>query len=330
MFRKPISVPLAWLFGCLVVTSAFASDAGQRKKETLLQPFVFDKTASTSLDCTGAPLLTCGAHVDSTTIGAANHVSQYGCVSFDESGGEVVYRFELDSHTEVDLRLIGMNADLDLFLLADCDASACLRSSASVSSERIVACLPPGSYVVVVDGFSGQSSNFQLVYDCTPCVPCAPEVTNDTCGTALKIPSHGQTQILTGSTCCARDDTHGDSCTGFLAFGLDVAYRLDLPPGCSIEATLRDGVDGKDMDLSIYMVSSCLDPRGTCVAGSDANSVGPESFSFTSVAGGTYYLMVDAFGNQVCGDYELEIAFTNCSLVSIEAHPWSHVKQLYR
>jgi len=214
--------------------------------------------------------------------------------------------------------------------LSACDANACVRSSASVSSERIVACMAPGTYYLVVDGFSGQASDFQLEYDCAPCTPCAPAVSNDTCGAAMKIPSHGETQILTGSTCCGRDDYHGDSCTGFLALGLDVSYRLDLPPGCSIEATLRDGSDGKAMDLSIYMVSSCFDPRGTCVAGSDSSTLGAESFSFSSDEGGSYYLMIDSFGNQNCGDYELEISFTNCSVVSVDEKQWSHIKQLYR
>ena len=34
--------------------------------------------------------------------------------------------------------------------------------------------------------------------------------------------------------------------------------------------------------------------------------------------------------NQTCGDYELEIEFVNCALVSVEEKQWSHVKQLYR
>jgi hypothetical protein len=306
-----------------------AADAGQNKKQTLLQAPT-TRISSQTLDCAAAPLLSCGASIDSTTVGALNNVSQYGCVAFDESGGEVVYRLELQNHTEIDLRLTGMTADLDLFLLSDCDPTACLRSSASVSSERIVACMPPGEYLIAVDGFDGQSSAFALEVDCTPCLPCAPTVSNDGCGSATKIASHGETQILSGSTCCANDSSHGNACSGFLALGLDVAYRLDLPPGCSIEATLRDGVDGKDMDLSIYMATSCADLQASCVAGSDANAIGDESFSYTSADGGTYYLIVDSFGNQSCGDYELEVSFTNCSLVPVESHDWTQVKQLYR
>lgn len=329
MFRQTLTMSLTWVLCTLSVSSALATDPGQSKKQTLLQPQAMS-IASGTLDCSGAPLLSCGTSLDSTTVGASNSVSHYGCVAFDESGGEVVYRLELETHTEIDLRLSGMTADLDLFVLSDCDANACLRSSASVSSERIIACLAPGTYTVVVDGFAGQSSAFHLEMDCSPCEPCSPAVSNDGCGSALKIPSHGETQVLRGSTCCANDSSHGNSCSGFLSLGLDVAYRLDLPPGCTIDATLRDGIDGKDLDLSVYMGTSCSDLQATCVAGSDTNMVGPESFSYTSATGGTYYLVVDSFGNQSCGDYELEITFSNCSLVEIESRQWTHVKQLYR
>jgi hypothetical protein len=329
MSRRFQSLSLAGALCFLTLSSALAADAVHNKKQTLLQAST-PTIAAGALDCAQAPVLFCGARIDSTTVGATNSVSHYGCVAFDESGGEAVYRLELSTHTEIDLRLSGMSADLDLFVLAACDAGACLRSSASVSSERIIACMPPGDYIVVVDGFAGQSSDFHLEFDCTPCVPCAPAVSNDGCGSALKIASHGETQILSGSTCCANDSSHGNSCSGFPALGLDVAYRLDLPPGCAIEATLRDGSDGKDLDLSIYMATSCADLQGTCVAGSDTNAVGAESFSYSSITGGTYYLIVDSFGNQTCGDYELEIFFTNCSLVSVESRQWTHVKQLYR
>ena len=327
MSRKIIVMLMACALG--ISPNAFAADPGQAKKQTLLRPSSL-RMASESLDCSNAPTLSCGTAVDSTTVGVANNVTGYGCVEFDESGGEVVYRLELTSYTEVDLRLTGMSADLDLFLLSACNPGACSRSSTGVSSERIVACLEPGTYYVVVDGFSGNSSDFHLEYDCAPCTPCSPAVDNDTCGSAPKIPSHGESQFLQGSTCCASDDYHGDACTGFLALGLDVSYRLDLPPGCSIQATLRDGSDGKAMDLSLYLVSSCQDPGGTCVAGSDSNTLGSESFNFSSELGGTYYLMIDSFGNQTCGDYELEIEFVNCALVSVEEKQWSHVKQLYR
>jgi hypothetical protein len=329
MSRNLIAMPLAWLLTTSLTSSLLAADIGQQKKNLLLNPAP-QKLSTETLTCDNAPLLQCGAVVDSSNAGASNAVSQYGCVTFDESGGEVVYRLELTSFTEVDLRLTGMTADLDMFLLSACDASSCMRSSTGVSSERIVACIAPGTYYLVVDGFAGQTSDFRPEMFCTPCTPCAPAVPNDDCGAATKIPSYGETQILTGSTCCARDDYHGDSCTGFLALGLDVSYRVDLPPGCSIAATLRDGADGKNMDLSVYLVSSCFDPRGSCVAGSDSNTIGAESFSYTSEEGGSYYLMVDSFGNQSCGDYELEITFSACSSVAVDEKQWSHVKQLYR
>jgi len=325
MFRTrlvPLLLVAAWL-----VPGRAASSAD--KKATLSRPRGLP-TVTGSVECAAVRNLFCGQTVDSTTVGLGSRIVAYGCVGYDESGGEVIYRVTLSAQTEVQVALAGMREDLDLFLLGDCDPGRCLGASTGVASEQISVCLPAGTYYVVVDGFAGASSAFTLTLDCRPCSPCTPAAPNDTCADALLVSSRSPLLTLVGSTCCAADDYSDGSCTGYSSLGKDVVYQIAMAPGCRIEVTLRDGPDGRSLDRSVYLVTSCSDPRGSCVAGSDRGITEAESFSYQSNAGGTYYLIVDSFENETCGDYELEVRQTNCAVVDVERRAWQQIKSLYR
>lgn len=283
-----------------------------------------------AIECSRAKPLTCGLAADSSNVGVPSQVSYYGCSEYEESGGEVLYRIVLQSYSEVTLRLEGLQADLDLFLLAGCSTNACIGSSTGVSVETLSACLAAGTYYVAVDGFRGGASTFRLTMSCAPCVPCTPSVENDTCEAATPVQEHFGVFRATGNTRCAKDDYTDGSCTGFSSLGKDVAYRIVMPPGCSIRATLRDGADGVPLDRSMYLATSCADARNTCVAGSDMGVESVESFTYATAAGGIYYLIVDSFGNGTSGDYDLLIELTNCSVVPVATPTWGHVKSFYR
>lgn len=323
-----ILAPLWLLAGLALATpSLAASDPGLAKKAASR----FAKSQRTgSVDCAAARPLDCGAMHDSTNIGLANQTSGYGCADYDETGGEVVYRFTVATPTQVTVHLSGLSGDLDLFLLAGCDAGDCIAASTGVSDETIVRCLDAGTYHLVVDGYSGAASNFQLQLDCGACGPCGPDALADMCTSAASIPSHVSPYVITGDTHCAHDDYHDSGCTGYSSLGRDLAYRIVMPPGCIVQAVLRDGSDGVTLDRALYLVESCDDPVDTCVAGSDAGIDVEESITYQSAGGGIYYLIVDAFGLDASGDFVLEVQQTNCSVVGIENRTWQDVKRLYR
>jgi hypothetical protein len=318
---------LGLLVAALLPSAAGAAGAAA-KKLSAASPVRFHSIQA--LDCSNAPALVCGQSVDSTTVGLPDRRADYGCVPYVESGGEVVYRIDVTATTEVDIELGGLAADLDLFLLEGCDAGACAGASTGVSVERLRRCLAPGTYFVIVDGFAGAASPFRLSVACQPCAPCSPAVTHDTCDQAIAVPTHPPIFRHRGDTRCARDDYSDGTCTGYSSLGHDVAYRLSMPPGCRVQVTVRDGSDGIGLDLALYLATSCDDARGTCVAGADRNLTGEESFTYESATGGTYFLVVDSFGNGTSGDYELEIVQTNCSVVGVQDATWQQVKRLYR
>ena len=320
--------PLWLLVGITLVAPALAtSDPGASKKAA---PRLAKQQRTGNVDCAAARALECGAVLDSTTIGLVNGTSNYGCADYDETGGEVVVRFTLAAPAQVTIHLSGLASDLDLFLLAGCDASGCIAASTGVSDETIVRCLEAGTYHLVVDGYHGAASAFRLQLDCGPCGPCGPDALADLCSMAALIPGNRSPYVISGNTRCAHDDYHDSGCTGYSSLGRDLAYRIVMPPGCIMQAFLRDGPDGVTLDRSLFLVESCDDPAGTCVAGSDAGIEVEESITYQSAAGGIYYLIVDAFGLDASGDFVLEVRQTNCSVVGIESRTWQEVKRLYR
>ena len=319
---------LLYLAVAVLLASASNAEPLSGKKRTLLRSSKSRETAAFEPD--QARTLACGGIADSTNSAAPNRMDAYACAEFDESGGEVLYRIVLGTYAELYLILDELQDDLDLFLLGANRSDACLAASTGVSSEQIRLCLAPGTYYAVVDGFSGAVSSFRLRLDCTACKPCTPVVDNDTCDRAIPLLPRDVATRVVGSTRCATDDYSGGMCTGFTSAGRDVVYRVSMPPGCAVRVTLRDGGDGVPLDRAVYLASSCADMLGTCVAGSDRGVAEEESFTYDSADGGIYYLVVDSFGTDTGGDFELEILQTNCSVIGVESRSWEQLKSLYR
>jgi hypothetical protein len=122
-------------------------------------------TAQGALDCSNAQLLQCPGAVSGNTIDLPNNVTTYGCVGWNESGGEQVWLFVLSEPRVVTLTLATpMGCDLDVFMLSACDPAACVKSN----NFTITGLIPPGSYYIVVDGFNGAACAYTLTTACDP------------------------------------------------------------------------------------------------------------------------------------------------------------------
>ncbi|MFH1864931.1 MAG: hypothetical protein ABIK85_03535 [Candidatus Eisenbacteria bacterium] len=148
-------------------------------------------------------------------------------------------------------------------------------------------------------GRDGADHYFDAV--CIGSPPSPP--TNDTCAGAIHIPCGPFT--ITGSLEFANNDYDPGSggCTGYSAAGSDLVYYATLGAGDVLTVTMT--TDG--FDDSIYLITDCGDPAGSCVAGDDAYPDG-STFTFTATAGGTYYLVADAYSGQ--GDFTLTGSIT--------------------
>jgi len=128
------------------------------------------------LVCDNAIPFPCGETFAGNNTGAPSLVTTYSCVSWNESGGEVVYELVLDGTYDVTATLSGMTCDLDVFLLSDCDEALCIDyGNTSFSLE-----LNAGTYYVVVDGYNGAACAYDLTITCEE-PPPPPEDPGSTC-----------------------------------------------------------------------------------------------------------------------------------------------------
>ncbi|MCO4769307.1 MAG: hypothetical protein KDA24_04700 [Deltaproteobacteria bacterium] len=99
--------------------------------------------------------------------GSTNNVALYGCIAWDESGPEYTYSYTAAATgtATVDLSVTGwLNfSDLDVFVLdgsaASCDPLNCVAYGDSTASWAVTA---GSTWFIVVDGFLGDTSNYDL------------------------------------------------------------------------------------------------------------------------------------------------------------------------
>ena len=171
----------------------------------------------------------------------------YGCNGFDYSGSEVVYTFTPAADGDYAVELSNMTADADVVILQACDPSGCLAASTSASSstDSLTATLTGGvDYWIVVDGYDGAQTGFDLVVACGVCTdddldgfcveddcddgdpsvwPGAPEtcgdgVDQDCSGADLPCPSlcDPSTEVEFGTSCYYLDGSRGLCDPGFI------------------------------------------------------------------------------------------------------------------
>ena len=106
--------------------------------------------------------------VGGTTVDAASTIQQYDCdPALDESGGEVLYRFELDATARVTAWVEGDNGtvDIDVHLLEGLDVVDGTAVGCAARGNRIAeATLDAGEHWIAVDTFNGdaQAGSFVL------------------------------------------------------------------------------------------------------------------------------------------------------------------------
>ncbi|HEY5926173.1 MAG TPA: PPC domain-containing protein [Kofleriaceae bacterium] len=142
---------------------------------------------------------------------------------------------------------------------------------------------------------------------------CVTPPTNDTCATAtaltLGTPVMGNTA---GGGRNYNMGLEGATCTDFPQPGSDVAYSVALTAGQVVTVTLS-GVQAT-YDAAVALVGpgapTICDamPITTCVAGADAMFDGQnETFMFTVVTAGTYYVIVDSYSTSEAGSFTLTV-----------------------
>jgi hypothetical protein len=123
--------------------------------------------------CTQVATLTCGQVIASANDagGSTGTHSTYGCGSGSWSGSEIAYAFSTPVDETVTLGLTGVGADLDLFVLGSsaCDGTGAVTCSTNPDASEEWVTFSAGAgvvYTVVVEGWNGAASGFQLTAQC--------------------------------------------------------------------------------------------------------------------------------------------------------------------
>lgn len=154
---------------------------------------------------------------------------------------------------------------------------------------------------------------------------------NDTCEGALD----NGFELMPGAFTYMTDNTEANadyplatgSCTGYSASGNDVVYYVCLDQGDVLDVSMQCG-----FDASLYLISDCADPYGTCLAGAD-NTVSEgleEIIGFVAPYDGMFYVVVSAYGS---GTGPIEVFGTNYGdgcVVATESTTFDGLKSLYR
>jgi hypothetical protein len=147
-----------------------ASD--QDASETDASDFDASDTDANGPFCRDAIPLRCGDRLShSTSIqGDADLWPSYACTARAEPAPEVVYALEAEARCQVGVRLSELEADIDLFLVDDCERSCSKVSSTPLdlqALETIAFNAESGrAYNVVVDGYDEEGGSYDLAVDC--------------------------------------------------------------------------------------------------------------------------------------------------------------------
>lgn len=146
------------------------------------------------LDCSGAVEVEIGTPLYGTNIGAPNNVSSYSCSTWNESGGEVVYRVTFPAGVLWEVNLLTNGCDLDLAVLDQCDEDlGCL----GVLDNGVMVTQPlPGEFYFVVDGYNGASCDFEITFLTEPYVPPTGEI-DDFCPSVHEVTG----SVFWGNSC---------------------------------------------------------------------------------------------------------------------------------
>ena len=140
------------------------------------------------LDCSGAIDLGCihSALVSGDTSDSINTADTYRCTTWPETGPEHVYIIHPDVTCDIDAELRMYTADLDLFILTDCDESTCVAFG-NVAVTHLSAA--PGTYYIVVDGYERAAGSYTLYIRSCCSVTSTPTTTPTPMPSSTAIPA---------------------------------------------------------------------------------------------------------------------------------------------
>jgi murein DD-endopeptidase MepM/ murein hydrolase activator NlpD len=185
------------------------------------------------------------------------------------------YTFTTAGPTSFALSLTGLAADADVSLLNSAGTEIAHSNNSGSTAEAInVANLAAGTYYVQVHPYLSAATNYSLGLSAAPVAPPPPDLAGNTLATARA--------VTLGPTTSSYNDFVGPADTNdYYKFTTTAATHLALH------------LTGLTDDADVYL----LNAGGTEVAHSYNFGSAPEAIDVASLAAGTYYVQVHAYGS---------------------------------
>ncbi|MEE2830688.1 MAG: hypothetical protein VX498_15990 [Myxococcota bacterium] len=234
----------------------------------------------------------CGTSTTGDTNDGSNDADSYSCSIWDASGPELVFAFAATTTGDVTAALSAFQEgeDLDLYILDDdgngVDPNACISYGNLATTFAATA---GQDYYIVVDGYYGDAGTFSL--DVTCAESSTPAIYDDmaTCETTSS-----------DNTNNGSSNVQSYSCSSWDASGPEIVYAFSSIESSNVTASLASIEAGQDLDLYI------LEDSGNGVDPSACLTFGDTEATWTSSAGGDYFIVVDGY-NGAAGSFNLEL-----------------------
>lgn len=119
--------------------------------------------------------------------------------------------------------------------------------------------------------------------------------------------------------------TSPGSCTGYSHNGRDLVWVVDLSQGDAVTATMTTQGEWDD---TLFLITDCANPQGSCVAGDNAIPDGSSlSYTRTSAGTGRYYLIASGYAS---GSGAFTLTGQIGPGTSVGEMSWGRVKAAYR
>ncbi|MEM8526822.1 MAG: PPC domain-containing protein [Bacteroidota bacterium] len=267
-----------------------ATDARRRLKDWL-DP---NNTGQTALDgyygvnsCSTPEIVFCDSMFVGDNADGQSIIDSYGGAT--ALGKEYIHSFTPNTSGLTSIQLMGLSADLDLFLLSDCNANTVIESSTNLGTnqESIMADLMAGTtYYLIIDAKGAATeSAYTLWIGCMD--PCDSPTTLN-CGDQFNGTTSGLKNYYSQHGASGTGWTGGESVFEFTTTGGQVTIDLMV-----------------NVDLDLFLLDDC-DPVNNEIARSTNGSTNDEMIT-ANLAAGTYYIMVDGFSGSA-GSYTLNLA----------------------
>ncbi len=264
---------------------------------------------SSNPDCNAPILLRCGDKLrNQDNRRGTNNTIVYNCIRNKVDGPELIFTFihadKKDVRIVIDNLQNSGSSDLELFLMDKCDKDHCIAYSAKTGSSPeslIVRDLPAGTYYIIVDGYFGSESTFDISIECGDFPDDDYSVPGGGSGSGGPVinPKNCGDNFTDNTLNGERKKSSYSPCTNRYYPGREKIYTINF----NKKGYVYLYVTPIDNDVDVFILDKYA--ANSCIAESTQSGLEEELVTFPVEANKNYYVIVDEFATDKGCNFKL-------------------------